>query len=44
MDALITDQLVQANNVEVKNEDIEDFAKQQLFGYMGMNMQDEEQP
>jgi trigger factor len=41
---LITDQLVQANNVEVKNEDIEAFAKQQLFGYMGMNMQEEEQP
>jgi len=41
---LITDQLVQENNIEVKNEDIEAFAKQQLFGYMGMNMQDEEQP
>ena len=41
---LITDKLVQENSIEVKNEDIEAFAKQQLFGYMGMNMQEEEQP
>jgi trigger factor len=41
---LITDKLVHENNIEVKNEDIEAFAKQQLFGYMGMSMQDEEQP
>lgn len=41
---LITDKLVQENNIEVKREDIEAFAKQQLFGYMGMGMQDEEQP
>jgi trigger factor len=41
---LITDKLVQENNIEVKNEDIEAFAKQQLFGYMGMSMQEEEQP
>jgi trigger factor len=41
---LITDKLVQENGIEVKNEDIEAFAKQQLFGYMGMNMQEEEQP
>jgi trigger factor len=41
---LITDQLVRENNVEVKNEDIEAFAKQQLFGYMGMSMQEDEQP
>ena len=41
---LITDKIVQENNIEVKKEDIEAFAKQQLFGYMGMNMQEEEQP
>jgi len=41
---LIIDKMVQENNIEVKNEDIEAFAKQQLFGYMGMGMQDEEQP
>lgn len=41
---LITDKLVQENNIEVKNEDIEAFAKQQLFGYMGMSMQEDEQP
>lgn len=41
---LIIDKLVQENNIEVKNEDIEAFAKNQLFGYMGMSMQDEEQP
>lgn len=41
---LITDQLVRENNIEVKNEDIEAFAKQQLFGYMGMSMQEDEQP
>ncbi|MBC8034000.1 MAG: trigger factor [Chitinophagaceae bacterium] len=32
---LITDKLVRANNIEVKPEDISNFAKQQLFGYMG---------
>jgi trigger factor len=41
---LIVDKLVQENNIEVKNEDIEAFAKQQLFGYMGMSMQEDEQP
>lgn len=41
---LITDKLVRENNIEVQKEEIEAFAKQQLFGYMGMNMQDEEQP
>ncbi|HEX6428058.1 MAG TPA: trigger factor, partial [Niastella sp.] len=41
---LITEKLVQENGIEVKNEDIEAFAKQQLFGYMGMNMQEDEQP
>ncbi len=32
---LITDKLVRTNNIEVKPEDISNFAKQQLFGYMG---------
>ena len=41
---LITDKVVKDSNLEVKKEDIENFAKQQLFGYMGMGMQDEEQP
>lgn len=41
---LITDKVVRDNNIEVKREDIEAFAKQQLFGYMGMDMQAEEQP
>jgi len=41
---LIIDKMVQENNIEVKNEDIEAFAKQQLFGYMGMSMQEDEQP
>lgn len=41
---LIIDKLVRENNIEVKPEDIQAFAKQQLFGYMGMNVMDEEQP
>jgi trigger factor len=41
---LITDKLVRDNNIEVAPDDIKAFAKQQLFGYMGMNTMDEEQP
>jgi trigger factor len=41
---LITDQLVRQNNIEVGKEDIEAFAKQQLFGYMGMQVDAEQQP
>jgi trigger factor len=41
---LITDKVVRDNNIEVQKEEIEAFAKQQLFGYMGMDMQAEEQP
>ena len=41
---LITDKLVRENNIEVGPDDIKAFAKQQLFGYMGMNAMDEEQP
>jgi trigger factor len=41
---LITDKLVRENNIEVVPDDIKAFAKQQLFGYMGMGAMDEEQP
>lgn len=37
---LITDKITHENKLEVKREDIEDFARQQLFGYMGGNMLD----
>lgn len=40
---LITDQLVKDNNIEVQQDDIRQFAKQQLLGYMGMGALDEEQ-
>lgn len=32
---LITDKLVRDNNIEVKPEEIKDFARNQLFGYLG---------
>ena len=41
---LITDKLVRENNIDVAPDDIKAFAKQQLFGYMGMGAMDEEQP
>jgi trigger factor len=41
---LIIDKIVRENNIEVLPEDLKAFAKQQLFGYMGMNAMDEEQP
>jgi trigger factor len=41
---LITDKLLRDNNIEVAPDDIKVFAKQQLFGYMGMGSMDEEQP
>jgi trigger factor len=41
---LITDQLVRQHNIEVGKEDLENFARQQLFGYMGMNVDAEQQP
>ncbi|MFT3825605.1 MAG: trigger factor [Chitinophagaceae bacterium] len=41
---LIIDKVVRDNDLEVKPEDIQNFAKQQLFGYMGMNAGGEEQP
>ena len=37
---LITDKITHENNIEVKKEDIEEFARQQLFGYMGSHMLD----
>ena len=41
---LILDKIVRENNIEVGPDDIREFAKQQLFGYMGMNAGAEEQP
>ena len=32
---LITDKIVQENSIQVQPDEIRDFAKQQLFGYMG---------
>jgi trigger factor len=41
---LIVDKVTRENNIEVSAEDIHAFAKQQLFGYMGMPVGAEEQP
>ncbi|RYY21046.1 MAG: trigger factor [Chitinophagaceae bacterium] len=41
---LIIDKIVRDNNIQVLPEDLKAFAKQQLFGYMGMGAGDEEQP
>ena len=40
---LITDKLARENNIKVEQEDLRQFAKQQLLGYMGMGALDEEQ-
>jgi len=40
---LITEKLNADNNIQVQQDDIRQFAKQQLLGYMGMNALDEEQ-
>jgi trigger factor len=40
---LITDKIVQENNIQVQQDDLRQFAKQQLLGYMGMQTLDEEQ-
>ncbi len=40
---LITEKLIGENNIQVQQDDIRQFAKQQLLGYMGMNALDEEQ-
>ncbi|HEX6915697.1 MAG TPA: trigger factor, partial [Chitinophagaceae bacterium] len=41
---LISSKLIADNNIEVKPEDIKAFAKQQLFGYMGMQSLADDQP
>lgn len=41
---LITDRIVRENNIEIKPEDLQNFARQQLFGYMGMPAGGDEQP
>jgi len=41
---LISDKIVAENNIQVTPDEIRGFAKQQLFGYMGMGSVDEEQP
>lgn len=41
---LISSKLIADNKIEVTPEDIKAFAKQQLFGYMGMNAMDDSQP
>ncbi len=41
---LITDKVVTENGIQVQPDELRQFAKQQLFGYMGMGAMDEEQP
>jgi trigger factor len=41
---LIVDKVTTENNIEANPDDIREFAKQQLFGYMGMQAGAEEQP
>ena len=41
---LITDKIMREQSIEVSPDDIKAFARQQLFGYMGMNAMDAEQP
>ena len=41
---LISDKIVSENNIQVTPDEIRGFAKQQLFGYMGMGATEEEQP
>jgi trigger factor len=40
---LISDKIVSENSIQVTPDEIRNFAKQQLFGYMGVNSLDEEQ-
>lgn len=40
---LITDKIVRENNIQVQPDEIRNFAKQQLLGYMGMNALDDQQ-
>jgi len=41
---LISDKIVAENSIQITPDEIRNFAKQQLFGYMGMGVMDEEQP
>ena len=41
--SLITEKLIQENDIKVEPDEIRQFAKQQLLGYMGMQALDEEQ-
>ena len=41
---LISDKIVAENSIQITTDAIRSFAKQQLFGYMGMGAMDEEQP
>lgn len=41
---VIIDKIVRDNGIEVKPEDIQEYARQQLFGYMGTNVMDTDQP
>src|SRR6476660_286237 len=41
---LISDKIVAENSIQITPDAIRSFAKQQLFGYMGMGAMDEEQP
>jgi trigger factor len=41
--SLISDKLIQENNIQVQPDEIRQFAKEQLLGYMGMQNLDEEQ-
>lgn len=40
---LITDKIVQQNNIQVQPEEIKNFARQQLLGYMGLAASEEQQ-
>jgi trigger factor len=40
---LITDKIVKENNIQVQPDELRNFARQQLLGYMGMNVSDEQQ-
>jgi len=42
--SLISDKIVRENNIEVKPDELKAFAKQQLFGYMGMQSAGDDQP
>ena len=42
--SLINEKIAKEQNLEITADEIKDFAKKQLFGYMGMQMMDDEQP